>query len=131
MARYTDIDKLIAEYDRVHVGAPGGARKLMVEAPIADVEPRSEVGEPLEDLLVEFDEFGMQPTILVPDPEGMAIKWKRKLEYAIGHLKADTAREIFEEIEYLIWQNDTHPASELTEDIAELKNKYAEGRNER
>lgn len=24
---------LIAEYDRVHVGAPGGARKLMEEAP--------------------------------------------------------------------------------------------------
>ena len=43
MARYTDIDKLIAEYDRVHVGAPGGARKLMVEAPIADVAPRAEV----------------------------------------------------------------------------------------
>ena len=43
MARYTDIDKLIAEYDRVHVGAPGGARKLMVEAPIADVVPRAEV----------------------------------------------------------------------------------------
>lgn len=24
---------LIAEYDRVHVGAPGGARKLMQDAP--------------------------------------------------------------------------------------------------
>lgn len=43
MARYTDIDKLIAEYDRVHVGPAGGARKLMVEAPIADVVPRAEV----------------------------------------------------------------------------------------
>ena len=43
MPRYTDIDKLIAEYDRVHVGPAGGARKLMVEAPIADVVPRSEV----------------------------------------------------------------------------------------
>ena len=37
MARYTDIDKLIAEYDRVHVGLAGGARKLMVDAPAADV----------------------------------------------------------------------------------------------
>lgn len=26
-------DALIAEYDRVHVGAPGGARKLMQDAP--------------------------------------------------------------------------------------------------
>ena len=41
MPRYTDIDKLIAEYDRVHVGPAGGARKLMVEAPIADVVPRA------------------------------------------------------------------------------------------
>ena len=37
MARYIDADKLIAEYDRVHVGPPGGARKLMVDAPTADV----------------------------------------------------------------------------------------------
>ena len=43
MPRYTDIDKLIAEYDRVHIGPAGGARKLMVEAPIADVAPRAEV----------------------------------------------------------------------------------------
>lgn len=43
MARYTDIDNLIAEYDRVHVGPAGGARKLMTEAPIADVAPKSEV----------------------------------------------------------------------------------------
>lgn len=45
MARYTDIDNLIAEYDRVHVGPAGGARKLMVEAPIADVAPRADVIE--------------------------------------------------------------------------------------
>lgn len=37
MARYIDVDKLIAEYDRVHIGVAGGARKLMVEAPTADV----------------------------------------------------------------------------------------------
>jgi hypothetical protein len=27
---------LIAEYDRVHIGAPGGARKLMEDAPTVD-----------------------------------------------------------------------------------------------
>jgi hypothetical protein len=37
MPRYIDADKLIAEYDRAHIGAPGGARKLMVDAPTADV----------------------------------------------------------------------------------------------
>ena len=30
-------EDLIAEYDRVHVGEPGGARKLMVDAP--EVQP--------------------------------------------------------------------------------------------
>ena len=37
MPRYIDADKLIAEYDRVHMGPPGGARKLMEDAPTADV----------------------------------------------------------------------------------------------
>lgn len=37
MPRYIDADALIAEYDRVHEGAPGGARKLMVDAPTAEV----------------------------------------------------------------------------------------------
>ena len=39
MARYVDVEKLIAEYDRAHKGSAGGARKLMVEAPTADVAP--------------------------------------------------------------------------------------------
>lgn len=29
-------EDLIAEYDRVHIGAAGGARKLMVDAPAVD-----------------------------------------------------------------------------------------------
>ena len=33
-------EALIAEYDRVHVGAPGGARKLMVDAPEVKPEPK-------------------------------------------------------------------------------------------
>ena len=36
--RLVDLDALIAEYDRVHVGTPGGARKLMEDAPIIDPE---------------------------------------------------------------------------------------------
>lgn len=34
---YIERGALIAEYDRVHVGPAGGARKLMVDAPAADV----------------------------------------------------------------------------------------------
>lgn len=36
--RLGDLDALIAEYDRVHIGPPGGARKLMEEAPTIDPE---------------------------------------------------------------------------------------------
>ena len=32
-------DALLAEYDRVHVGEPGGARKLIEKAPAVDAEP--------------------------------------------------------------------------------------------
>ena len=39
MAEYIDREKLIAEYDRVHIGVAGGARKLMVDAPTEDVVP--------------------------------------------------------------------------------------------
>lgn len=34
--RLIDADSLIAEYDRVHIGPAGGARKLMVDAPTVD-----------------------------------------------------------------------------------------------
>ena len=37
MAEYINREALIAEYDRVHIGAAGGARKVMVDAPAADV----------------------------------------------------------------------------------------------
>ena len=41
---------LIAEYDRVHIGPPGGARKLMEDAPTVDavVMPKGKPGDFLE-----------------------------------------------------------------------------------
>ena len=36
MSRLIDANALIKEYDRVHVGEPGKARKLMEEAPTID-----------------------------------------------------------------------------------------------
>lgn len=35
-------EALIAEYDRVHVGEPGGARKLMEDAPTIEERPTGE-----------------------------------------------------------------------------------------
>lgn len=54
MARYIYADKLIEEYDRVHIGPAGGARKLMVEAPTADVVEvkRGYWKEPMDELKI-------------------------------------------------------------------------------
>lgn len=41
---------LLAEYDRVHVGEPGGARKLISEAPAVYAIPIDTVAEMLADL---------------------------------------------------------------------------------
>ena len=51
----------------------------------------------------------------------------RNYQDGYAHIKAEVVREVFEEIEYLIWQNDTHTASELLVDIAKFKKKYTEG----
>ena len=88
----------------------------------------------IEDLLIEFDEFDMQPMILVPNPVERAIEWKHKLVYAIEHLKAEVAIEIFAEIEKILAKNhkkysvggyryDYYEAV-ITEHFAELKKKY-------
>lgn len=42
MAEYIERESLLAKYDEVHVGKPGGARKLIAEAPSVDVVPRAE-----------------------------------------------------------------------------------------
>ena len=36
MSRLIDANALIAEYDRVHIGEPGKARKLIADAPTVD-----------------------------------------------------------------------------------------------
>ncbi len=37
----------------------------------------------ITDLLIDFDEMGFAPTTLVPDPEGYAIEWRKKLTNAL------------------------------------------------
>ena len=38
--RLTDADALLAEYDRVHVGPPGKARQLILDAPTIEPGPQ-------------------------------------------------------------------------------------------
>ena len=39
MSEYIEREALLAAYDAAHEGAPGRARKLIAEAPVADVAP--------------------------------------------------------------------------------------------
>lgn len=84
--------------------------------------------ERIEDLLTEFDEFGMQPTILVPDPEEMAKEWKHELEYAIRHLKSEIAREIIIELTDKLYSMRPHKKCLTFIDSVRESNTYELGR---
>ena len=58
MAEYIDRDALIAEYDRVHEGEAGGARKLMVDAPACDVVEVRQIKDYLQSKLDEWFALG-------------------------------------------------------------------------
>lgn len=107
MPRYIDADALIAEYDRVHVGPAGGARKLMTEAPIADVAPKSEVEEiiyKLECLLCHATGSKLSKyTYDLRTMETVVTDYINE-SYDEGYrdAKSEVAREIFAEIEEII-----------------------------
>lgn len=104
MPRYTDIDKLIAEYDRVHIGPAGGARKLMVEAPIADVAPRAEVEKIFEEI------------------EKIRLKEIHKCE-TLREKESDPSERKY-------WEGGYNSLRQLSYWIAELKKKYTQTEGE-
>ena len=65
MADLIDRDALIAEYDRVHFGAPGGARKLMQDAPAVNR------WIPVEDALPD----ALQNVIVCTDINTVTVAW--------------------------------------------------------
>ena len=142
MARYIDADKLIAEYDRVHVGPAGGARKLMVEAPTADVVPRAEAENyksiaehqqklsmdryfEIKQLKQELDELKLKYNLAVAEREANV----RGFSATVLKHKAEVAREIFEEIESVCLKHIDRYDRYLMccKEFAELKKKYTEG----
>ena len=145
MARYIDADKLIAEYDRVHVGPAGGARKLMVDAPTADVVPRSEYDAVVSAVDNSTKEF-LKLHDKYQDIKREAENYKSIAEYQqklsidryfeikqlkqeLDKAKGEVAREIFEEIDKVIKEHSQGYCCDwyLYELIAELKKKYTEG----
>ena len=85
------------------------------------------IKELLEDLLTEFDEYDMQPMILIPNPVDRAKAWKHELTYAIKHLEAEIAREIFEEIDKILIPSKQPICKVDYFKFLDLKLKYTEG----
>ena len=86
-----------------------------------------EMAEYLIEIQRNFDEYCAKPCrdCELGGVVNCESHYKAEALYEKGYRKStDVAREIFAEIEYLIWQYDTHPASDLTERIVELKEKY-------
>jgi hypothetical protein len=74
-------EKLIAEYDRVHVGPPGGARKLMEEAEEVPAIKLEWIGEYLAWL------ESMDADVAWGDARAIKVmlaKWKMEQENACG-----------------------------------------------
>ena len=56
----------------------------------------TEKEEHFVDLLTEFDEMGFHPETTVPYPMLYADEWKRRMLYAIGQLRKETAEKFAE-----------------------------------
>ena len=81
MGRLIEKEKLIAEYDRVHVGPPGGARKLMEEAEEVPAIKLEWIGEYLAWL------ESMDADVAWGDARAIKVmlaKWKMEQENACG-----------------------------------------------
>ena len=134
MAEYIDRDELLKEL--CTVSAPTPSESWIVEKciekvneqPTADVVPKSEVDKlelTLQGVMWSVDKW-LDETDYDADPIKRAITMREKTLKIVENVKAEVAREIFAEIENLIWAYDTRPAYDLTEKIAELKKKYTE-----
>ncbi len=72
-------DALLDEYDRVHVGKAGGARKLIAEAPAVDA---------VEVVRCKDCEFGQKPTVCAR--LGTVVKPNDFCSYGMRRKKKDT-----------------------------------------
>ena len=69
--------------------------------------------ERIEDLLVDFDEMSFYPATLMPNAEECAREWKRKLIYAIGQVRKETAEKLKEEYAKIAKECEYNPNAEV------------------
>ena len=75
MGRLIDKDKLLAEYDRVHQGPPGGARKLMEEAEAVNAVSEEWIDSYIDWLNGIGTEFASRDARAI---NAMMIKWEKE-----------------------------------------------------
>lgn len=83
---------LIAEYDRVHVGPPGGARKLMEDAPT--VKPEITLNDLLDLIDYNRESTAERVQIVGPDDDWDAYDEIRTSSVVLFHLGAAKVNEI-------------------------------------
>lgn len=93
----------------------------------------TETEERLVDLLVDFDEMGLFPATLTPDPDEYAREWKRKLMYAIGQLCNERVKKFAEMLKAMSyqstdWSHGEHPMVVEVDYIDEILNEITEGK---
>ena len=77
MHEYIEREALIAAYDATHKGSPGGARKLMVDAPAADVAPVvPELRVAVRFLQKEYERAKKNPVVRNPVAYALYQTWK-------------------------------------------------------
>ena len=89
----------------------------------------TETEECLEDLLTEFDEMSFYPATLMPNAEECAREWKRKLIYAIGQLRKETAEKFAERVKMAFYYEfDELIPSIMADKIDEICKEITEGK---
>ena len=96
-------DQYCGMYDYAERAINAGYRKIPEGAVVLT---GTETEERLEDLLIEFDEMSFYPATLMPNAEECAREWKRKLIYAIGQLRKETAETFAEKVKSEMQERD-------------------------
>lgn len=83
-----DRNELLAEYDRVHIGEPGKARKLMEDAPTVDaVEvPDKELLRAIKLLIKQYEHSKNSEYVHSPVAHALYHTWKQVDERRTDHV---------------------------------------------
>ena len=89
---YISRDYLLNEYDRQHKGPPGGARKIIVEAPAADVVAVVRCLECKHSIMHKFP-YNYEKVLACNDPHGVTIRAVKPMHFCSYGERKDGGQE--------------------------------------